>query len=572
MKKVLGIVLALALLQACQAKKKKTAGRDITKAIPVMCAPKAVDALAYTDQPAPVFTGLGDYDFPITTKSKEAQQFFLQGFKLANSFNHAEAARSFIYATKLDPECAMCHWGLAYVLGPNYNVGMDPSTVEIANESVANAVKYMGNATAREQALIRAISKRYPPEPVEDRSGYDRAYIEAMRQAHRQFPDDDDIAAMLAEAIMDAHPWDIWTFEGEPRPWAPEILEILEGILQRNPKHIAAIHFYIHATEASQTPEWAKAHAARLPELAPGAGHLVHMPSHTYIRTGDYHLGSEVNVAAVNVDSVYVSACHAAGVYPLAYYPHNFHFLAACAAFEGRSELAIQAAQRMVNKLDTQAMRQPGLETIQHYWSIPFYLYVKFGKWDEALAEPRPADDLPYPRAIWHYARGIAYVAKGQLDQARQELEGLRAAAADPAVQGITIWDINSAGSLLQIADKVLNAEIANAAGRPEIAIQLLTEAIELEDGLNYNEPPDWFFSVRHHLGPILLQQKRYAEAEVLYRRDLELFRENGYALKGLYESLAAQGKKDEAREVKKRFDEAWQWADVQLEASKVVG
>ncbi|MCB0584694.1 MAG: hypothetical protein KDD06_05120 [Phaeodactylibacter sp.] len=571
MKKTTWAVLALILLSACQARKKKTARQDITQATPVMCAPKAVDALADTDQPAPVFSGLGDYDFPITTRSEEARKFFLQGFKLANSFNHAEAARSFIYATKLDPECAMCHWGLAYVLGPNYNVGMDPSTVELANESVEQALRYIYDTTPREQALIRAIARRYPPEPVEDRSEYDIAYIEAMRQAYRQFPKNDHIAAMLAEAIMDAHPWDLWSFDGDPRPWTPEILEILEGIIGRNPKHIAAIHLYIHATEASQTPELAKAYAARLPELAPGAGHLVHMPSHTYIRTGDYHLGSMVNSAAVEVDSQYVSACHAAGVYPLAYYPHNFHFLSACAAFEGRSKLSIQAARRMVAKLDMDAMRQPGLETIQHYWSIPYYLYVKFGKWDEALAEPRPGEDLIYPRAIWHYARGIAFVAKGQAEEAREELEGLRAAAASPAVQGITIWDINSVSSLLKIAEKVLSAEIANSEGRPETAIQLLTEAVELEDGLNYNEPPDWFFSIRHHLGPILLAQKRYAEAEELYKRDLELFRENGYALKGLYESLMAQGREEEAKAVKKRFDKAWQWADVRLEASKVV-
>lgn len=570
MKKVLWSLLALALLTACQARKKKVAEKDITRTS-VMCAPKAVDALADTDQPAPVFTGLGDYDFPITTESEEARKFFLQGFKLANAFNHSEAARSFIYAAKLDPECAMCHWGLAYVLGPNYNAGMDPSVVEVANEAVAKAQKYMGNTTEREQALIRAIARRYPPEPVDGRSEYDEAYIEAMRQAHRQFPDDDDIAAMLAEAIMDAHPWDLWSFEGDPRPWTPEILEILEGILKRNPNHVAAIHLYIHATEASQAPELAKGHAARLPELTPGAGHLVHMPSHTYIRTGDYHLGSAVNAKAVEVDSLYVSACHAAGVYPLAYYPHNYHFLSACAAFEGRSELSIQAAQRMVSKLDTQAMRQPGLETIQHYWSIPYYLYVKFGKWEEALAEPRPAEDLPYPIAIWHYARGAAYAAKGQLEDARRELSRLRIAAANPMVEGITIWDINSAASLLQIADKVLEAEIAQAAGDSETAIQLLREAIQLEDGLSYNEPPDWFFSVRHHLGPILLEQKRYAEAEALFKRDLELFRKNGYALKGLYESLMAQGKTEEASKVKKRFDEAWKWADVRLEASKVV-
>ncbi len=571
MNKVLWIALALAALTACQAKKAQPADRDITKARPVMCAPKAVDALMDTDQPAPVFAGLGDYDFPITTKSEEARQFFLQGFKLANAFIHAEAARSFIYATKLDPECAMCHWGLAYVLGPNYNMGMDPAVVEIANEAVAKALKYMAGTTEREQSLIRAIATRYPPEPTDDRSEYDEAYIEAMRQARRQFPNDDDIAAMLAEAIMDAHPWDLWSFEGDPRPWTPEILEALEGILERNPKHVAAIHLYIHATEASQTPELAKPYAARLPELTPGAGHLVHMPSHTYIRTGDYHLGSIVNAEAVKVDSIYVSACHAAGAYPLSYYPHNFHFLSACAAFEGRSELSIQAAHRMVAKLDTQAMRQPGLETIQHYWSIPYYLYAKFGKWEAALAEPRPAEDLPYPRAIWHYARGMAFAAKGQLEEARSELHRLRLAAADPAVESMTIWDINSAASLLQIADRVLGAEIANAEGKPEKAIALLTEAIQLEDGLNYNEPPDWFFSVRHHLGPILLEQKRYAEAEALYKRDLEIFRKNGYALKGLYESLMAQGKKEEAQEVKKRFDEAWQWADIRLQASKVL-
>lgn len=570
MKNFLWSLIVLALLLGCQSRKKGTAEQDISKPVPVMCAPKAVDALADTDQPAPVFSGLGNYDFPISTKSEEARQFFLQGIRLANAFNHAEAARSFLYATRLDPECAMCYWGLAYVLGPNYNAGMDPSAVAIANEAVSKALKYMDNTTEREQALIRAIVQRYPQEPVDDRSAYDAAYVEAMRQARRQFPDDDDIAAMLAEAIMDAHPWDLWSFEGEPRPWTPEILGILENILARNPGHIAAIHLYIHATEASPRPELAKPHAARLPELAPGAGHLVHMPSHTYIRTGDYHLGSIVNAEAVKVDSLYVSACHAAGAYPLAYYPHNFHFLSACAAFEGRSALSIQAAQRMVAKLDTQAMREPGMETIQHYWSIPYYLYVKFGKWEEALVEPRPDEGLPYPLAIWHYARGMAFAARKQMEEARGELSSLRLAAANSAVEGITIWDINSAASLLQIADRVLEAEIANVEGDAESAIRLLREAIQLEDGLNYNEPPDWFFSVRHHLGPILLEQKRFAEAESLYRRDLELFRENGYALKGLYESLKAQGKTREAGEVKKRFDAAWQWADVRLSASKV--
>jgi tetratricopeptide (TPR) repeat protein len=585
MKKTLIFFAVLISFFACKTKQSNFE-RDITKAEPVMCAPKgvSVEALADTDQPAPVFEGLGDVNLPVTTNSEEARKYFKQGMLLANAFNHAEAARSLKYATRLDPDCAMCHWGLAFVLGPNYNMGMEPAVAAIAYESAQKALKLMPETSPKEQALIKAMAKRYPtPEAVEDRRPFDEAFADALREVHRRFPDDDDIAALFAESLMDIHPWDLWTFAGEPQPWTPEILQTIEGILARNPDHIAAIHLYIHATEASPSvpgthsngysPEKAKAYAAKLPSLAPGAGHLVHMPSHTYIRTGDYHDGTIVNSMAVEVDSIYVSACHAAGAYPLAYYPHNFHFLAACAAFEGNGKIAIEASYRMARKLDTIVMRAPGMETIQHYWSIPTYVLVKFSKWDEILNTPEPAFDLVYPRTIWHYARGLAFVNKKDIAKASAELEKLKTIQKNNKEQlsEITIWYINSVMTLVDIAGKVLEGEIAASRKQYDKAVALLEEAIALEDGLNYNEPPDWFFSVRHHLGPVLMDAGRHAEAEKLYRRDLELFPRTGWAYHGLYTALKKQGKQKEAEAVYEKFQEAWAYADVELEASKVV-
>ncbi len=557
--------LALALL-ACQPRFNTT--DDIVRTS--MCAPAGVDALAEIDRPVPLFAGLGDEEIAITTSSDSARMYFNQGFKLTVAFNHMEAIRAFKYALVQDPDCAMCHWGVAFALGPNYNAAFDPAVLSIVNRSLEEARARMAGVTPMERGLIEALSLRYPPAVDENQVAFEENYARAIGILSDQFPDDINLRAMHAEALMNLHPWDLWNKEGAPQPWTPPILDILERNLADDPDHIASIHLYIHATEASFTPELAIPYAEKLPELAPGAGHLVHMPSHTYIRTGDYHLGTRVNEEAVKVDSLYTEVCHASGVYPLAYYPHNFHFLAACAAFEGDSKTAIQASWRMVNRLDTVAMRQPGYETIQHYYSIPYYVLAKFSKWEDILALPRPARDLMYPTAIWRYARGLALAGKGDMAQAREELANLKLLQEDETIREMSIWEINTVGDLLDIASLVLEGEIAAAEGNAARAEDLLRRAIAIEDNLNYNEPPDWFFSVRHHLGPLLLVQGKFAAAEELYRRDLHLFPKNGYALNGLYEALVKQGKEDEAKEMAERFREAWKEADVSLASSKV--
>lgn len=535
-----------------------------------MCSPRglAVDALAEIQGELPLFEGLGNYSFPITTENELAQRYFEQGFKLTVGFNHAEAVRSFRYAIKQDENCAMCHWGLAYALGPNYNAGMEPEVVTVAYTAIQNAIKLKDSLTEREVAFIDAMAQRYSMAPTDDRSSYDQAYTEAMRKMHQQFPADQEAATLLAEAIMDMHPWDLWEKSGDAKPWTPEILDILEGVLAKNPDHPIAIHLYIHATEASQQPDKALPYVARLPAVTPGAGHLVHMPSHTYIRTGHYYKGMQANEQAIVVDSNYMTNCYAAGIYPLAYFPHNYHFLTACAGFAGNAKSSIGAAFRMVNQLDTNIMRQEGFTTIQHFWSIPLYVQVKFAKWEDILATPKPASDLRYPTAIWHFAQGMALNGTGQLDAAKAEGQKLQEFVEDEDLDAATIWDINTMGVLIDIADQVLAAEIALSEGQIDKGVALFTKAIALEDSLNYNEPPDWFFSVRHHLGTALLKAKRYAEAEEVYRKDLELFPETGWALHGLYQSLEQQGKTDEAQAVQNRYQTAWANADTQLEGS----
>lgn len=563
--------LVAILLLSCNAQKSK---KEITKIPAVnMCSPRglAVDALAEIEGTLPLFEGLGDYSFPITTDNELAQRYFEQGFKLTVGFNHAEAVRSFRYAIKQDENCAMCHWGLAYALGPNYNAGMEPEVVTVAYTAIQNALKLKEGLSKREQAFIDAMAQRYPMAPTSDRSAYDQAYTDAMRKVHQQFPADQEAAALLAEAIMDMHPWDLWEKSGKPKPWTPEILALLEGVLAKNPDHPIAIHLYIHATEASLEPEKALPYVARLPEITPGAGHLVHMPSHTYIRTGHYYKGMQSNEQAIIVDSTYMTNCYAAGIYPLAYFPHNYHFLTACAGFAGNAESSIGAAYRMVNQLDTNIMRQEGFTTIQHFWSIPLYVQVKFSRWDDILASPKPAADLRYPTAIWHYARGMAFNGKGQIPQAKAEWEALQEFVEDEALDAATIWDINTMGIIIDIANHVLSAEIASSEGKLDTAIAEFRKAITLEDSLNYNEPPDWFFSVRHHLGSVLLKAGRYVEAEATYRKDLELFPETGWALHGLYQSLKQQGKTDAAKAIQARFEDAWSHADTQLDGSSAI-
>ncbi len=508
-------------------------------------------------------------DFKISTNNKEAQDYFNQGMMLSFGFNHAEAARSFFEATRLDSTCAMGYWGFAYVLGPNYNAGMEADNYARAYKASQKALALASKSTAKEQALIGALSGRYTLEAPKDRSHLDSTYAAAMKKVYDAFPADPDISALYAESLMDMHPWDMYDkTTKEPRAWAPEIVAVLEKLMKQYPKHPGAPHFYIHAVEASKTPERGLAAAKLLMSLVPGSGHLLHMASHIYIWTGDYHLGSLANIEAIKVDSAYVTACHAQGAYPLAYYPHNYHYLAAMATFEGNSALAWSAAKKVQQKTAKEVMMQPGWGTLQHYYTIPWFVGVKLGMWDSLLAIKPLDQGWIYPRSILHYAQGMAYLGKKNLANAEKELAQLNALATNPVLKELSIWGINSMHDIVQVASHVLAAEIHRKKKEYAKAITTFNQAIAIEDNLNYDEPPDWFFSVRHHLGTALLQAGKFAEAEKIYLQDLNTWRENGWALIGLQQALQQQGKTAEALQVKQRFDKAWQHADFKLVSS----
>ncbi len=518
---------------------------------------------------APSLDGLGNHHCEITTDSSEAQRFFDQALVLAYGFNHAEAHRSFQEAARLDPECAMCYWGQALVLGPNINAAMEAADVPVAWAALARARELAAGASEKERALIGALEARYAEQPPEDRSLLDVAYAAAMREVHQAYPEDNDVATLFAEALMDTTPWDYWREDGRPKPELEEVLAALEPVFERQPDHPGANHLYIHAVELGR-PEAGLAAAERLADAVPGAGHLVHMPSHIYIRVGRYHEAVAANERAVAADEGYVTACRKQGLYPLAYMPHNRHFLWASATLAGESEVALSAADSVAERQDAQAMRQEGLGMIQHFWVTPLYARVRFGRWDEILAYAEPAADLVYPRGVWHYARGMALTRLERLDDAAVELDRLTAIAADPILETVTVFDINTTAALLAVAREQLAGELALARGDSAVGIERLEAAVELEDGLYYDEPPPWHASVRHYLGAALLELGRPAEAERVYRDDLDEFPDNGWSLFGLRESLAARGRVEEAEAVDARFQEAWKHADLTLTSSRL--
>ncbi len=538
---------------------------SVVKNKPAGCAPAISDKSWYTSgAKAPLFKGLEGIDLKITTGSQEAQKYFSQGMMLSYGFNHAEAARSFFEATRLDTACAMAYWGYAYVLGPNYNAGMEEDNYQRAYAAIQKALSLSSKCTKKEQDLIQALTYRYAATPPADRKPLDIAFSGAMKKVYNKYPSDPDVSAIYVESLMDQHPWDLYDKKTrQPKPWTGEIVTVLERLKKLHPRHPGAPHFYIHAVEASKVPGRGLESARLLTTLVPGSGHLIHMPSHIYIRTGDYHLGSLVNIAAVNVDSNYITACHAQGAYPLAYYPHNYHFLAATATLEGNSKLAWTAARKVQENTAQDIMKLPGWGTLQHYYTIPYYVGVKLEMWDSILAIKPPEETLIYPRAVWHYARGMAYLGKDRVPEAEHELSQLISLSKDTILKKMTIWDINSMNEIVQIAVNVLSANVYHKKKESDQAIDLLTRAVEIEDQLNYNEPPDWFFSVRHYLGSVLLATEKYAEAESVYLRDLSIYPRNGWALRGLYQALQKQGKDKQARDVKKQFDKAWAYADI---------
>lgn len=537
------------------------------------CAPITTDKAWYTsDKAAPLFEGLDVLSFPVSTENELAQKYFDQGLVLSYGFNHAEAARSFHYAARIDPDCAMAYWGFAYVLGPNYNAGMEEDNYKRAYQAIQRAVELSeNNCTDKEKELIHAMAKRYALKAPQDRSELDQAYADALKQVHNHFPNDPDIGTLYAESIMNLHPWDLWDKAGNIKEWTPAILETLDQILEKHPEHPGAHHLYIHAVEASNQPEKGLGSAGILDGgLVPGSGHLIHMPSHIYIRTGDYHKGTLANINAVKVDSTYLTACHAYGAYPLAYYPHNDHFLAATATLEGNSHWAIKSSTRMAAGVNRQLMEDPDWGTVQHFYTIPYYVFVKLGKWQEILEMPAEDSALTYPQAIRHYARGMAFLGKNDLEAARKELADLKKLSEDESLKEITIWDINSVHTLLQIAQRVLEGEILASENKFEESIQILTEAVSLEDGLNYNEPPDWFFSVRHHLGAVLVEAGRAEDAITTFEADLDRLPKNGWALHGMLAAYADLGDSHRLAEIKERLEIVWAHADIGLSTSRI--
>lgn len=516
-------------------------------------------------QIAPRLQNLGGHKHPITTGSPRAQLFFNQGLILAYGFNHREAGRSFREAARLDPDCAMCYWGQALVLGPNINAPMNAKDEPGAHQLAQKALSLADNVTGREQDYIKALAKRYSAEEKPDRDALDRAYADAMGEVRQRHPDDLDAATLYAEALMDLRPWNYWTPDGRPYEETRTIVSVLQSVLKENPRHPGATHLYIHAMEAAK-PEVAEAAADTLRDLVPGAGHLQHMPSHIYVRVGRYNDAVAVNGKAIQADEDYITQCRAQGIYPLAYYPHNIHFLWMASQWQGRSREAIEAARKVTAKSREHLKDLPEWAQIFPV-SLPYAL-VRFGQWDRILEEPEPPRKWIYWRGIWRYARGLAFARKGKFEDAAAGLEKLEAMAADDS-QSVDLIGGNSTAHLLKIAVKSLAGELAAERGDFDTAIALLHDGVLLEDALNYVEPPDWNYPVRQQLGAVLLKAGRPMQAEVVYWDDLRKHPENGWSLFGLAQSLSAQGKDEMAERIEARFRKAWSKADVKLTASR---
>jgi tetratricopeptide (TPR) repeat protein len=533
------------------------------------------ESTSYLPELAPVgatlLDGLGDYSRSIGASNPEVQQWFDQALMLTYGFNHQAAERSFLKAAELDPQCAMCWWGSALVLGPHVNAGMDPTNNEAAWERLQAAQAVAGDAPEWQQAYIRALSARYAENPPEDRSGLDQAYADAMAELVAARPDDLDAATLYAESLMNLQPWDYWTMDGQPVGRIAEIVSVLEGVMERDSDHAGALHLYIHAVEASEQPERGVAAADRLRTLIPGSGHLVHMPAHIYARVGRYHDAVIANQLAIESDNAYLAACRPGpGVYPLGYVPHNHHFLWFAASMEGARDIALAAAEEThARTSDPDLMRAPGFEGMQNFALTPLFAKVRFGLWDDIVDDPKPADDLPYMQAIWHYAQGMAAVRNGRTDDARTHHEALVQASSDPEIEKLFMWERYSLVRGVRVAERVLAAELAHASGNLEAALAALETARDIEDDLPYDEPPGWHAPVRHTLGAVLLDAGRAEDAEEAYRAELRRNPENGWSLYGLAESLRAQGRDSEAEEVEARFEAAWAQADVALTSSR---
>jgi len=510
--------------------------------------------------------GYGDLHHPVTTTNPEAQKFFDQGLRYIYAFNHDEATRSFERALELDPKFAMAYWGVAESVGPNYNDPADPERFKKAHEAIQKAVVLSAGASASEQAYIKALALRFPADPNTNLREAAEQSHDAMRELVKTFPDDLDAATFFAEAGMNLHPWGLWHVDGSPELGTEEIVATLESVLRRDPYHMGANHYYIHAVEASPSPERALAAANRLAALAPAAGHLVHMPAHIYIRTGDFDAGVKSNQRAAAADRAYIQAGAPSGIYPAMYYSHNLHFIAMCASMDGDYTESTKAAQTLAAHVGPHVKDMPPLEG---FMTVPMAVEVRFQKWDKIMSMKAPDPSMKVAGVYWHFARGMALAAQGKTADADAELKMVHAAAEQTPPDVIFAMPVNNkAKDVLTIADNVLAAKIAMAKRDTNASIAMLRKAIALQDTLKYSEPPDWFFPVRESLGAVLLLNGNAVEAEKVFREDLDRNPRNPRSLFGLSEALKAQKRDYDAQFVDKQFQSSWKAPDTKLKVA----
>ena len=504
----------------------------------------------------PLYDNLGTLTYRITTPNELAQRYFDQGLRLAYAFNHAEAQRAFHVAQQYDANCAMCYWGEAFVLGPNINAPMDEAAGNPAVSAITKAKELAQYASAHEQALIAALVKRYTVESTADRKPLDQAYAEAMAEAVQRFPDDDDIAVFYVDAIMNLSPWDYWEADGQtPKGQIGAAMQTVEKVLARNPNHPGAIHLYIHLTEASTTPERAEPYANRLASLMPGAGHLVHMGSHTFFRVGRYQDSAETNKQAVQADEAYLARVKAEGIYPYGYYPHNIHFVMASAQMTGDGKTAMAYAQRLDGKIPDAIAEQIGW--VQAIKTAPYFVYAQFSTPEAILALPDPGDKFPLVKAMWHYTRGIALATGNNLEPAQKEAALIAELNQKTDFSYLLAWAV-PAPDILRLARHIVEGRIAQAQGDTARAIKEFETAVSIQDSFPYMEPPYWYYPIRQSLGAALLAAGRPADAEQAFAQSLQQFPNNGWSLYGLMKAQQAQGNTAMAQATEKRFKQAW--------------
>jgi tetratricopeptide (TPR) repeat protein len=522
-----------------------------------------------TAKPATLMAGLGDLHHPVSTSNPQAQQFFDQGLRLIYAFNHDEAARSFQRAADLDPKLAIADWGVAEAVGPNYNDPASDDRFMAAHQAIQKAVNLAGNASPAEQAYIQAMALRFPADPKADRRQAAEAYHDAMREVMKKFPDDLDAATLFAESGMDLHPWGLWHHDGSPEAGTEEIIAALESVIKRDPNHMGAVHYYIHAVEASPSPERALAGANKLAAMAPAAGHLVHMPAHVYIRTGDYASAVKTNQEAADVDRAYIKASGAQGLYPMMYYSHNLHFIAMCSAMNGDYAEAQKNAAMLAAHVGPHVKDMAPLEG---FMTIPIAVNVRFHKWDEILKMPQPDPAMKTTTVFWHFARGMALASTGKISDAETEHKAVAEAQANTPEDVVFAMPVNNkAKDVLAIARDVLGAKIALAKKDNAGAIALLQKAVAVQDSLKYSEPEDWFFPVRESLGAALLMNGDAAGAEKIFREDLDTHPRNPRSLFGLEQALKAQKRDYDAGFIQKQFQASWKGGTSPLKVEDLV-